>query len=317
MLRLLVVSLVFFGFAFYSLSFSGSLDRAFPFGDGLNDMFHWGAVQLIFVVLVGFLCSLVKGPIGIKTAYSILPIPFSIVATISFLNYALKNGGPSAEKPLQLLFDALMGGAFSFLMAAVLTALGVVYTIKEGVKGFSGKSFLRTEYAIVLSYVILWGCILQLVSYSTVPFVGGFFYAHTFPSVFSITAAFYFAMAGFPRLGNLKELEIDWGKIADSALYTTFLFCALSFFEWMTVLYYQAGSAGLVLNQTIGDMLALGWLYFFWSATLLITAHIHICFQGDQAQLEKAFKRNWHLIELFGFFIFLTVSPPNLIDMDL
>ena len=203
------------------------------------------------------------------------------------------------------------------MTAAVLTALGVVYLIKANVKGFSGKSLVRIEYAIVLSHVILWGCVSQLVSYLQIPFYGGFFNVNIFLAVFSMTAAFYLSMAGFPRLRNLKELQIDWGKIADSTLYTTFLFCALSFFEWMTVLYYQSGSSGLIVNQTMGDMLALGWLYFFWSAALLITAHIHICFQGDQTQLEKAFKRNWHLIELFGFFIFLTWAPPNLFDMDL
>ena len=112
MLRLLVVSLVFFGFAFHSLSFSGSLDRAFASGVGLNDIFHWGILQVIFVVLVGFLCSLVKGPIGIKITYSILPIPFAIVATISFLNFGLRNGGPTAENPLQFFFDSLMGVHF-------------------------------------------------------------------------------------------------------------------------------------------------------------------------------------------------------------
>ena len=206
MLRLIVISLVFFGFAFHSLSFSGSLDRVFGSGDGLNDMFHWGALQLIFVVLVGFLCSLVKGPMGIKTAYSILPIPFSVIATIIFLIESLKNGG-SKNDFFPNLFNSLAGGGFSFLMAAVLTSLGVAYVIKEDVKGFSGKSLLRTEYAIFLSYVILNGCLWTLVSYSTVQFVGGFFDTKIFLAVFSVTAAFYFSMTGFPRLGNLKELE--------------------------------------------------------------------------------------------------------------
>ena len=315
MLRLLVVSLVFFGFAFHSLSFSASLDRAFPFGDGLNDIFHWGFLQVVFVLLVVYLCSTINGAIGIKTALSILPIPFAIIATITFLVGSLKNGDSKAEL-FRTLFDSLMAGGFSFLMAAVLTALGVAYAMKEDVKGFSGKSLPRTEYAIVLSYVILWGCILRLVSYSTVPFYGGFFDTKIFLAVFSVTAAFYFLMAGFPKLGNLKELEIDWGKLADSALYTTFLFCALSFFAWMTVIYYQSAVTDSVVPKTMGDNLALGWLYFFWSTALLITAHIHICLQGDQAQLEKAFKRNWHLIELFGFFIFLTVAPPNLVDIN-
>ena len=158
MLRLLVVSLVFFGVAFHSLSFSGSLDRAFASGDGLNDIFHWGALQVIFVILVGFLCSLVKGPIGIKTAYYILPIPFSIIATISFLINALKNTSLTAEKPLQFMFDSLMGGGFSFLMAAVLTSLGVVYVIKEDLKGLSATLPVRPYY-VFFSYIILWGCI--------------------------------------------------------------------------------------------------------------------------------------------------------------
>ena len=318
MLRLLVVFLVFFGFAFHSLSFSGSLERVFGSGDGLNDMFHWGALQLIFVVLVGFLCSLVKGPMGIKTAYSILPIPFSIIATISFLIYALKRSSLTAENPLQFIFDSLMGGGFSFLMAAVLTSLGGVYVIKEDLKSLSATLPVRPRYVIFFSYVILWGCILQLVFYSRVPFYLGFFHAKDFFAVFFVTAAFYFSMVGLHKLVNFKELEIDWGKVADSALYTTFLFCALSFFEWMTVIYYQSRSSGseLAVSGTMGDLLSLGWLYFFWSAALLITAHIHICFQGDHAQLERALKRNWHLLELFGFFVFLTVAPPNLIDMN-
>ena len=92
MLRLLVVSLVFFGFAFHSLSFSGSLDRAFPFGDGLNNIFYWGFLQVLFVLLVVYLCSLINGAIGTKTALSILPIPFAIIATITFLIGSMKNG---------------------------------------------------------------------------------------------------------------------------------------------------------------------------------------------------------------------------------
>ena len=315
MLRLLVVSLVFFGFAFHSLSFFGSLDRAFPIGGGLNDIFHWGFLQVVFVMLVVYLCSSINGAIGTKTALSILPIPFSIIATITFLVGSLKSGGSKAEF-FGVLFESLMGGGFSFLMTAVLTALGVAYVIKEDVKGFPEESLVRTEYAIALSYVILWGCIWLLISYSTVPYIGGFFDAKIFVAVFSVTAAFYFSMTGFPRLGNLKELEIDWGKLADSALYTTFLFCALSFFAWMTVIYYQSVVTDSVVPKTMGDNLALGWLYFFWPTNFLIIAHIHICFLGDQAQVERAFKRNWHLVELFGFFIFLTVAPPNLIDID-
>ncbi len=315
MLRLLLVSLVFFGFAFHSLSFSGSLDRAFASGGGLNDMLNWGAPQLILVVLVAFLCRLVSGSIGAKTALSILPIPFAIIATITFLVGSLKNGGSKAEF-FPVLFDSLMAGGFSFFIAAVLTALGVAYLIQEDVKGFPEESLVRTEYAIALSYVILTGCIWLLISYSTVPYIGGFFDTKIFLAVFSVIAAFYFSMVGLPKLGSLKELEIDWGKIADSALYTTFLFCALSFFEWMTVLNYQSASSELVVNKTMGDMLALGWLYFFWTTVFLVTAHIHICFLGNKAQLEKAFKRNWHLIELFGFFIFLTVAPPNLVDIN-
>ena len=109
MLRLLVVSLVFFGFAFHSLTFSGSLDRAFASGDGLNDIFHWGFLQVVFVMLVVYLCSSINGAIGTKTALSTLPIPFSISTTITLLVGSLKNAS-SKEELLGVLFDSLLAG---------------------------------------------------------------------------------------------------------------------------------------------------------------------------------------------------------------
>ena len=316
MLRLLSVSIIVGVVLFQAMVSDGGLDRALNASGGLINFFYWGLVEILVVLSVSAMAFVNERGDGVKKVLTTLPIPFAIAATITFLVGSLKYGG-SKEEYFVVLFESMMGGAFSFLVAALLTSLGSAYQPSESSSRTKGASFSYPKTLMILSYVVIFLASFQYLRFSDVVFVGGLFDGAIFAGVWGVTFALYCLICSNQVIkDSLFQLKFDWNKFADAALYTAFIFCAFSFFEWMTIIYEQTASSEYTPTKTMGDTLAKGWLYLYWSSMLLMMAQIFLCFENDKEGSDNSFKRNWHLIELFGFFIFLTVAPPNLVDIN-
>ncbi|MEE3173362.1 MAG: hypothetical protein VX332_00660, partial [Pseudomonadota bacterium] len=61
-------------------------------------------------------------------------------------------------------------------------------------------------------------------------------------------------------------------------------------------------------------MLALGWTLLL-CASVSITALQFMSVLQHEGEMAESIKRNWHLLELFGFYIFLSMAPPTLFDI--
>ena len=64
----------------------------------------------------------------------------------------------------------------------------------------------------------------------------------------------------------------------------------------------------------VGDMLALGWILLFFTSLALAAAHF-MSIMYRECVLKEVIQRNWHFVELFGFYVFLSMAPPTIFDI--
>ena len=64
----------------------------------------------------------------------------------------------------------------------------------------------------------------------------------------------------------------------------------------------------------MGNQLALGWLCLMYTG-IFIAAYLFMKILYGEPGIDDDIKRNWHLLELYGFFVFLSMAPPTLFDL--
>ena len=315
MLRfVLVLSLILFAsFEFFTLNRLAG--RMLFLAEQGTSILHWALIVYAFMAFLSVSCFLVRGGHGVKKAMTLTPIPFCICFAIVPLIGALNKAG-SGGNFYEFMFEALVLAAMAFSIAALLTALAVGYRQPEDDQKISIIDLKFLPLIKLFAYSALAASLFSLVRLNDIPWYPSIFNPQIFGLVTAAIFGFYFLSAGIPTLNDLARLRLEWNVVADAALYTSFLMCAFSFFDWMVLLYSYQENFANIDRKLMGDTLAIGWLCLYWSMSYMLLAHIFISLDEKAMDTAQPLKRNWHAIELFGFFIFLTVAPPNLIDLS-
>ena len=251
-----------------------------------------------------FLCSLialiailgfVRGLTGLREGLTVLPIPIAISAAIVHLIFFLLSSEPSKALEAFAISLAPLIWVAVFMVIGLSLPIAVDTNRSPGDRP-SGISIARDCFVITF-LIALWAVCASLL-------YDGISILELGPPGLLVP---YLSMLGGIALMSKNQQPV-WSFMGTCALKAGFAVSALT----MTT-YFFFLAAGPIMNET-GSMLAIGWTLLL-CTSVSITALQFMSVLQHEGEMAESIKRNWHLLELFGFYIFLSMAPPTIFDI--
>ena len=239
--------------------------------------------------------SFFRGRTGLREGLSVLPIPIAISSAIVHLIFFLLNPEPGKE------LEAFAISLTPLIWVSVSMVIGLSLPIADDTDRSpgnrpSGVSIARDGLVITV-LIVFWSFCAALL-YDEV------FFLDLWPPDLLVPCLVVFS--GLALMS--KDQQPLWSFLGSCALKGGF---AVSAVTMTTYLLYLDTRPTL---DDIGNMLALGWTLLL-AVSSSITATQFMSVLNNEGEMAESIKRNWHFLELFGFYIFLSMAPPTFFDI--
>ena len=259
----------------------------------------FGTPALIFLATLIPLILLIWSLRGIAAAREgliVLPIPIATSAIILHLIGFLRNFIPGNEL-------ANFASSLSPLVWVPFFMIIGFSLPKDVEPEDTQKKPYRKFWPMALGGLFIWLSILFWSFAASLPYESLSF-SDLWPS--HLILPFLAVTAGIALMPT--QIDSSWSSLGASALKAGFALSALTLTTYLIFLSNDAETLA------IGHELAFGWLFlFFVSLALTATHFMSIIYQ--ESELAEGVRRNWHFLELFGFYIFLSMAPPTIFDI--
>ena len=255
---------------------------------------------LIFVAVCLPLISYLRwagGQVAARSGLITLPIPLALsIACIGFIG--MLTGGSEVTDFARYSIQAFSLSISTLIPASLCMIIGSSLEPKTSVRVTRKLPPQEVFRNLILSSLFL------LPSWFLVEYFVGVRTGAT-ADVFSISLyTFTFLSIVFLGLGS----NLSYGFLADCVLKTVFYLSIISLVAFI----YSLSTLG-DLGQ-FGSNLAVGWLCLFYGSLSLVILQIYKIVYEEGSEEDDIF-RNWHLLELFCFYIFLSMAPPTIFDI--
>ena len=239
----------------------------------------------------------VRGITAAREGLIVLPIPIATSTIILHLIGFLKNYAPGNE--LASFASSLTPLVWVPLFMMIGFSLPEDIESDNDQKKFDLK-FLRLvrDGLFVFLSILFW-------SYGALQLYENLSFLDIWSS--DLLAAFLTVIGGVILIS--ARADFSWSFFGACTLKTGFIMSALT----LTTYLYFLSILTLDLRG-IGDMLALGWILLFFTSLALAAAHF-MSIMYRECVLKEVIQRNWHFLELFGFYVFLSMAPPTFFDI--
>ena len=236
-----------------------------------------------------------SGVQAMREGFIVLPIPLAVTIAIITLIGGLVNPVENTIESLKTFATALapfMGAAFFMIFGSSFT--------KES-RGVKASKSNRKSYKLRHAVPLLVSIELWLIGV-------GWWNGIGWQQLLDANPAMAFGLT-FLGIHLLTPTPTNYFSfVADCALKSGFIISAATLSAY---LYFLATISDM---KGIGSILALGWMCLMY-AGLAMTGAIFLKTLYGESSFEDDLKRNWHLLELFGFYVFLSMAPPTLFDL--
>ena len=247
------------------------------------------------LIMLAILAAL-RGTSALRDGLKILPIPVAVaVANVSLFTMLLNTLDPMIDN-LKYFANALA----PFAAAAYFMVLGS--SLSEWIRPAERKRVTSNfvtrirDLAIIGILSILW-----MIGVSLVTNMAEWELLN--PTILGCFSILIFGIA------ILRRDPTDfWSALTDDTLKAGFIVSAALLAAY---LYWLPSMDNAV---DMGNQLALGWLCLMYTG-IFIAAYLFVKILYGEPGIDDDVKRNWHLLELFGFFVFLSMAPPTLFDL--
>ena len=239
----------------------------------------------------------VRGITAAREGLIVLPIPIATSTIILHLIGFLKNYAPGNE----------LASFASSLTPLVWVPLNMMigFSLPEDIesdndqKKFDPKFLWLARDGLFVSISILFWSYGALQLYENLSFL----------NIWSsdLLTAFLTVMGGVILIS--ARTGFSWSFFGACTLKTGFIMSALTLTTYLNFLSILTRDLG-----GIGNMLALGWIMLFFTSLALAAAHF-MSIMYRESGLTEGIQRNWHFLELFGFYVFLSMAPPTFFDL--
>jgi len=258
-------------------------------------------VTIFLSTLIALLAilSFLRGRTALREGLTVLPIPIAISAAIVHLIFFLIN----YELGKQLEAFAMSLTPLIWVVVFIMIGLSLPNaddTYRPPGDPPSGVSIARD--GLVITVLILFWSFCASLLYQKISFL------RLWP--LNSLLAYFFVFGGFALMS--KGQQPVWSFLGASALKTGFALSAVTMTTYLLFL-GAVPDSGPSLGD-MGDMLATGWILLL-CASVSITAMQFMSVLNQEDEMAESIKRNWHFLELFGFYIFLSMAPPTWFDM--
>ena len=246
------------------------------------------------IALIAIL-SFFRGRTGLREGLSVLPIPLATSTAIVHLIFFLLDPEPGKE------LEAFAISLTPLIWAAVSMVIGLSLPIVDDTERSpgnrpSGVSIAR-DFLVITVVTLFWSFCAALL-YDEVSFLDLWVPGYLVPC---------FVVFGGLALMSKGQQPV-WSFLGTCALKAGFAVSAVTMTTYLLFLANQP-----TMNET-GYMLALGWITLL-CASASITAMQFMSVLNYEDEMAESIKRNWHFLELFGFYIFLSMAPPTFFDI--
>ena len=292
--------------SFVAYVFSGRF--VFQTADLPDDLILVMTITVAFLAIGAFILFTLKRSFLIAPFLIVVPIPFCIMLSVSYL-----FGGLAliSEDPFSLMTVSAVSFA-PLTIAALAIGMGFVFSgTPSGIGLLNRNVEASLSNPLVIFCFISAGLIYIALLVLNIPFHGGVLvWDHFIPWILAVLSLSFF-LARPDKNSGFRFLNV--ATFGSSVLIVTFVFTAVALVKYLLVLGISFKSSPPDLSP-LGWQTGEGWLSFFWAGLYISASHTTALVCGH-VDLESMVKRNWHFIELYGFFILLTVAPPTAIDL--
>ena len=263
----------------------------------VSTIFFSVPVTIFLSTLIALLAILtfLRGRTALREGLTVLPVPIAISTAIVHLIFFLIN----YEIGKQLEAFAMSLTPLIWVVVFIMIGLSLPNaddTYRAPGDRPSGFSIARDGLVITIS-ILFWSFCASLL-YQEISFL------RLWP--LNLLVAYFFVFGGLALMS--KDEQPAWSFLGASALKAGFALSAVTMTTYLLFL-----NAGPNLGN-VGDMLAAGWILLLF-AGVSITGMQFMSVLNHEGEMAESIKRNWHFLELFGFYIFLSMAPPTLFDM--
>ena len=246
------------------------------------------------IALIAIL-SFFRGRTGLREGLSVLPIPIAISTAIVHLIFFLLDPEPGKE------LEAFAISLTPLIWAAVSMVIGLSLPIADDTDRSSGNRpggvSIARDGLVITVLIVFWSFCAALL-YDEVSFLD------LWPK--DVLVPCFLVFGGLALMS--KGQQPVWSFLGSCALKGGFAASAVTMTTYLLFLDTRA------TLDDIGSMLALGWILLL-GASVSITATQFMSVLNNEDEMAEGIKRNWHFLELFGFYIFLSMAPPTFFDI--
>lgn len=238
-----------------------------------------------------------RGITAAREGLIVLPIPIATSAIILHLIAFLKNYTPGSEIAIFA----------SFLTPLVWVPIFMIigFSLPEDIESDNDQKKFDLKFLRVARDGLFVCLSISFWSYGALQLYENLSFLNIWSS--GLLIVFLTVVGGIALIS--ARTGFSWSFFGACTLKTGFTMSALTLTTYLYFLSFLTPNLG-----GIGNMLATGWILLFFTSLALAAAHL-MSIMYRESVLTEGIQRNWHFLELFGFYVFLSMAPPTFFDI--